>query len=76
MNLCKFGQKLRGCPKSCVMRVNAAFAVLAPGLDYAQMQIPLLQAYLPEHIYGWAFGIILVANVIMRFRTKEALEHK
>jgi hypothetical protein len=58
------------------MRVNAVLAAMAPGLDFAQTQLPILRDYLPANIYAWAFGIIIVANIIMRFRTKEPLEHK
>lgn len=71
-----FVDKLRGALRSMVVWLNSMIAVIVPGLDYAQSQIPLLYNVLPENLYGWSFGLVVALNVMLRFRTKTALEYK
>lgn len=68
--------KLRGAFRSLTIWVTSGFAATAPMLDYAQEQIPLLSSVLPTNLYQWAFGGLIVASILLRFRTKTALENK
>ena len=68
--------KLRGALKSLVVWFNSTVALAVPALDYAQQQIPLLYNILPTNLYGWSFGLVVALNVLLRFRTRTALEYK
>lgn len=76
MKCCNFLRKLSGCKRSCTMRVNAGMLAAAPVFELALTQWPMLRDYLPANVYGYAFVFIVIANIIMRFRTKLPLEDK
>lgn len=69
-------QKLRGAVRSLTIWVTGLFAGLTPALDYAQTQIPMLSTVLPANLYQWSFGALVVASILLRFKTKRALEDK
>lgn len=72
----KLRAKLRGMLKSWTIWINGLLAAAPAALDYASMQLPLLNAYLPPNLYSWAFGAVIAANIALRFKTTKPLEEK
>lgn len=68
--------KLRGCSKSCTIRVNAILMALPEVLSLAYQQWPTLKDYLPDNVYSVGFVVLVVANILLRFKTKVPLEEK
>ena len=76
MKCCDFLRKLSGCKRSCVVRVNAGILAATPLFQMAQDQWPQLREYLPANLYGYAFVVIVIVNILLRFKTKLPLEDK
>lgn len=74
MNL--FIEKLRGAVRSVTVWFNGVVATIVLALPILQDSIPSLQAYLPPHLFKYLMLAVLIANIWLRFRTRDALEHK
>ncbi len=62
--------------KSLTIWFNGVMGVAVVGLPMVQEQMPLLQDYLPANLYHYAMGMLIVGNIILRFRTTTALAEK
>lgn len=69
-------KKLKNAWKSWTIRVNAAFAMLIGGLPFLQDAFPAMQPYVDERHYKWAMGSIVIANILLRFKTTQCLADK
>ncbi len=49
---------------------------IAALLPMAQDQFPQLQDYLPANLYHYAAGVLVVGNILLRFKTTKALADK
>lgn len=64
-----------GFSRSKVIWLNM-IAALLPVLDYAQVQLPLLNGLIPREVYVGAYVFVILANIVLRFATTKALEDK
>lgn len=72
----RFRAKLLGTLKSCTIWFNGIMAVMPTFLDYAQTQLPMLMPFIPNQLYAYAFGITVVGNMMLRFKTNKPLDAK
>lgn len=68
--------KLKGAWRSMTIWFNSAAAVVVPGLPMLRDEFPQLQPYIPDHLYQYALGLIIVANIALRFKTNVDLAAK
>lgn len=68
--------KIYGALKSWTVHFNVWIGIIAAVLPVAQEQLPQLQAVIPANIYAVLFNVVLIGNVLLRFRTSLPLEHK
>jgi hypothetical protein len=68
--------KLKGMYKSWTIWFNSmmALAMIAPPI--LSDSFPQLQSYLPEGVYKWASGALIIANIMLRFKTIKSLADK
>ena len=62
--------------KSLTIWFNSVLGVAVVALPYAQEQLPQLQGYLPAGLYHYAMGLLIVGNIVLRFKTTSALADK
>lgn len=78
--LTKLLAKMRGAFKSRTVQLNALFLLLMDRLPdfigYMSTNLPMLQPYIPANHYTFAMGAIVIANMILRFKTTTPLEAK
>ncbi len=67
---------LKGAVRSWTIWFNGVAAIAWAGLPSLQEAFPQLQSYLPAKGYQYAMGLIIVGNILMRFRTKTSLAAK
>lgn len=68
--------KIEGMWKSLTIWFNGLMAIVIPGLPMLKDSFPDLQPYLPAHLYQWIIGLLIVANILLRFRTTKSLADK
>lgn len=68
--------KLRGARKSVVIWLNGALLVALPVLDYAKDSLPQLAEFLSPDTYKTIGMVVVVANIVLRFRTATSLADK
>ena len=71
-----FVAKLKGARKSLTIWANALAAGAVAALPYAADQLPQLQPYIDSGLYHKISFVILVGNMILRFRTTQGLHEK
>lgn len=69
-------QALNGARRSLTIWVNAVTLAALPLVDYVGQNLPALQAYLPENAYKTAAFWLVVANMVLRFKTSKPLSEK
>lgn len=62
--------------RSWVIRFNAFGAAIITGLPYLQDQWPQLQGLINDRFYHTALTIIILGNMVLRFKTSKPLEQK
>jgi len=67
---------LRGAHKSLTIWFNSVGGALTLLLPLAQDQFPQLQEYLPANLYHYLMGAVVLGNIILRFKTTQALKDK
>lgn len=68
--------KLANLHKSMTVWFNGVMAFAAFGLPELLSQLPSVAAYLPSPTYGQVLLAAIVGNIVLRFKTKNALENK
>ena len=71
-----FSAKLKGARKSITIWANALAAGAVAALPYAADQLPQLQPYIGADLYQRLGLVIVVGNMILRFRTSQGLHEK
>lgn len=69
-------KKLKNAWKSWTIRVNAVFVAVLGGLPMLQDSMPALQPYLKDDHYRYAMGAVIIANILLRFKTTQCLADK
>ncbi len=62
--------------KSLTIWFNSVMGVLVVALPAAQDSMPQLQDYMPANVYHYAMGVLVVGNILLRFKTSGALADK
>lgn len=68
--------RLRNAWKSLTIWCNLAFANLMLLLPVAQDSFPALREYIPADIYQVMMGVVVAANIALRFKTTTDLKDK
>lgn len=68
--------KLKSAWKSWTIRANAAFGLVLGALPMLQDSFPAMQPYIGANAYKYAMGVIIAANILLRFKTSAGLEQK
>lgn len=62
--------------KSMTIWFNAIAGAAVVALPFAEEQLPQMQGYLPAHLYHDLMGVVVAANILLRFKTRAALADK
>lgn len=62
--------------KSLTIWFNSIMGMAVVAMPALQDQLPQLQGYLPANLYHYAMGMLIVGNIILRFKTNGALADK
>lgn len=76
MILSSIKAKIIGCRKSVTVWFNGVVAVVMTSLPMLQESIPQLQAYIAQDIFKYMMGVVIVANILLRFKTTKSLSDK
>lgn len=69
----KFTERLKGAWRSWTIWINSVAAIVLMALPDLQMVFPQIQGYIPEIYYKYAMGVIIAANILLRFKTTKDL---
>lgn len=72
----KIKRRIRGCKRSLTVWFNGAMAAAVLMLPVAQDAFPQMQTYLGADLYRWMMGVIVAANILLRFKTTVDLAEK
>lgn len=72
----KITGKLRGAWKSWTIWLNSICIAVLSGLPAVADAIPQMQPFLPEDWYRIIGGVIVGANILLRFKTNKSLDEK
>jgi hypothetical protein len=67
---------IKGAYKSLTMWINAAFAVVVKNWDDIMQSYPQLGQYMNADHFKYLAGSIIVANIMLRFKTNKSLADK
>ncbi len=62
--------------RSLTIWFNSVMGVLVVALPAAQDSMPQLQDFVPANVYHYAMGVLVVGNILLRFKTSGALADK
>jgi hypothetical protein len=68
--------KIRNAWRSWTIWFNGIMAVTIPALPLLADQIPQMQPFLSPALYQWIGGLIVLANIALRFKTNSSLADK
>lgn len=68
--------KLKNAWRSWTIWFNATMALAIPAMPAIADQIPQLQPYLSPALYQWLGGLVVAANILLRFKTNKSLADK
>lgn len=68
--------KMRGLKKSATIWFNSVFASVVLALPLLQDTFTQLQPYLPDNIYKVLAVVVIVGNLLLRFKTVSDLADK
>lgn len=71
-----FLNKLLNSWRSWTILINSFFAIILLELPDLQSSFPQLQGYIPDTYYKYAMALIIVTNIILRFKTIQDLANK
>lgn len=69
----KFIERLQGAWRSWTIWINSVAAILLMTLPDLQMVFPQIEGYIPAIYYKYAMGVIIAANILLRFKTSKDL---
>lgn len=72
----KIKQRLKKCWKSLTIAVNGLILSAIPVVEYARANIEQISDYLSPDTYKWIALSLVVANIILRFKTTTDLADK
>jgi len=69
-------EDLKRVHRSWTIWVNGAILTILEAIPYAQDAFPQLEGYLSPEFYKQGMTALIVANIILRFKTKSAIKDK
>lgn len=69
-------KKLKGAKKSLTVKFNMFMAAFLPAVVYAQEMLPLLKELMTVEVYQVTGLVVVLVNILLRFKTKECLGDK
>lgn len=72
----KLSQRLKKSWKSLTIAVNGLVLSAIPVVEYARSNIEQVREYIDPESYKWAALSLVVANIILRFKTTTDLADK
>ena len=69
-------KKLANCRKSWTIKFNAIFGSVFYLLPILQTDFPQLRGYIPDDWFKWSMALIIVGNIVLRFKTSSDLADK
>jgi hypothetical protein len=75
-SLITFKARLKNCRKSATIWFNTMVGSVILVLPTAQEQLPQLESYLPHNFYQVMMGVVVFANIALRFKTTSDLADK
>jgi hypothetical protein len=72
----KLRKKLSGLKSSWTIWLNSIFLAVFPVLMYAQEMLPQLQMFLTDTTYKAVGLVVVILNILLRFRTDKCLSEK
>ena len=69
-------EKIKKSWRSWTIWFNGLMAVTIPSIPMLADQIPQLQPFLSASLYQWLGGVIVAANIALRFKTHKSLAEK
>lgn len=72
----KLKLRIKNAWRSVTIWFNGVAGSVMVVLPTAQDSLPQLQSYLPHNFYQWMMGIVVAANIVLRFRTTKDLADK
>jgi len=71
-----FLYKLKRAHKSLTIWLNGVAGALITGLPMLQDSLPALSQYVPDQAFKYAMGLVIVMNIMLRFKTTTSLGDK
>lgn len=68
--------KLQKLHKSATIWFNSVGATIVVGLPQAQDMFPNLMGHIPDKFYHYGMAVLVVGNILLRFKTNKALQDK
>lgn len=68
--------RIRGMHRSLTIWFNTTVGTIIVLLPVAESSFPSLQDYVPHNVYQWGMGIVIAANIALRFHTVTDLANK
>ena len=72
----KMKKTLKGAIKSWTIRANALFAIIVSSLPIAQDQLPAIKPYLGQQVFYYLSAVVVISNILLRFKTNKGLDEK
>ena len=72
----KLKLRLKNAWRSVTIWFNGIAASVLAILPTAQDNLPQLENYLPHNFYQWMMGLVIAANIALRFKTSSDLADK
>lgn len=71
-----YAGKLKGLKKSGTIWFNSIIAAVAAALPYAISTFPQIKGYVPDNVYETTWVVLVVGNILFRFKTTKDLADK
>ena len=71
-----FIEKLKGAWRSKTIWFNTLVGIVIAGIPIVQETLPQLAPFIPAQFYQYGMGVMIVANMILRFVTTQSLAAK
>lgn len=68
--------KLNGATRSWTMWFNGVLLAALPLIDTLKDTMPQLQPYVTPDVYKWMGLVVVIGNIILRFKTNAGLDEK
>jgi len=68
--------KLQKLHKSATIWFNSIAGTVVVGLPQAQDNFPNLMGHIPDKFYHYGMAVLVIGNIILRFKTNRPLEQK